>query len=71
MRPSILIVDDEEGIRQSLTSVLRDEGFLADAVESGEACLESLTRKQWDVLLLDIWLPGMDGLQVLDPAKSL
>jgi two-component system nitrogen regulation response regulator NtrX len=71
MRPSILIVDDEEGIRQSLTSVLRDEGFHADAVESGEACLESLTRKRWDALLLDIWLPGMDGLQVLEKIREL
>jgi two-component system nitrogen regulation response regulator NtrX len=71
MRPSILIVDDEEGIRQSLTSVLRDEGYDVEAVESGEACLESLTRKGWDALLLDIWLPGMDGLQVLEKVRGL
>jgi two-component system, NtrC family, nitrogen regulation response regulator NtrX len=71
MRPSILIVDDEEGIRQSLTSILHDEGFQADAVESGEACLEALTRKRWDAMLLDIWLPGMDGLQVLEKVREL
>ena len=71
MQPSILIVDDEEGIRQSLTSVLRDEGFHAEAVESGEACLESLSRRRWDAVLLDIWLPGMDGLQVLEKVRAL
>ncbi len=71
MRPSVLIVDDEEGIRQSLVSVLRDEGFRVDAVESGEACLESLARKKCDVLLLDIWLPRMDGLQVLEKIRGL
>src|SRR5262245_51559655 len=71
MRPSILIVDDEEGIRQSLVSLLRDEGYRVDAVESGEACLDALGRKGWDVLLLDIWLPGIDGLEVLEKIRGL
>ena len=63
--PSILIVDDEPGIRSSLGGVLRDEGYEVDAVESGEACLERLNHQAYDVVLLDIWLPGMDGLATL------
>jgi len=71
MRHSVLIVDDEEGIRQSLASVLRDEGYHAEAVESGEACLDFLAKKSCDVILLDIWLPGIDGLQALEKIRAL
>jgi two-component system nitrogen regulation response regulator NtrX len=63
--PRILIVDDEPLIRQSLAGVLEDEGYQAQAVESGEACLEELARAGWDLVLLDVWLPGMDGLETL------
>src|SRR5215216_2666569 len=60
--PSILLVDDEPGVRSALGGVLRDEGYDVDAVDSGEACLERLGRQGYDVVVLDIWLPGMDGL---------
>jgi two-component system nitrogen regulation response regulator NtrX len=63
--PSILIVDDEPGVRSALGGVLRDEGYTVDAVESGEACLDRLGRRAFDVVVLDIWLPGMDGLATL------
>src|SRR5687768_9758975 len=63
--PSILIVDDEPGVRSALGGVLRDEGYEVDAVDSGELCLERLARQEYDVVLLDIWLPGMDGLATL------
>ena len=72
MKPySVLIVDDEPGIRESLTSVLEDEGYAADAVESGEACLEFLAAHKCDLVLLDIWLPGMDGIQALEQIQAL
>jgi two-component system, NtrC family, nitrogen regulation response regulator NtrX len=71
MKHSVLIVDDELGIRESLTGVLQDEGYLVDAVESGEACLELLAGKIFDVVMLDIWLPGMDGLETLEKIGSL
>ena len=45
--------------------MLRDEGYDVDAVDSGEACLERLARQTYDVVVLDIWLPGMDGLATL------
>ena len=63
--PSILIVDDEPGVRSALTGVLRDEGYDVDSAESGEACLERLATQVYDVVVLDIWLPGMDGLATL------
>src|SRR5215475_6966483 len=63
--PSILLVDDEPGVRSALGGVLRDEGYEVDAVDSGEACLERLGRQAYDVVVLDIWLPGIDGLATL------
>ena len=67
---NILIVDDEAGIRQSLKGVLEDEGYKVAAVESGESCLETLRRRSFDVILLDIWLPGMDGLETLEKIRD-
>jgi len=61
----VLIVDDEPGIRESLRGVLEDEGCACEAVESGEQCIEELQRHAYDVVLLDVWLPGMDGLETL------
>ena len=65
MKPTILIVDDEPGVRSALSGVLRDEGYAVEAVSSGEACLERLTRGPVDLIVLDVWLPGMDGLATL------
>jgi two-component system, NtrC family, nitrogen regulation response regulator NtrX len=65
MKPTILIVDDEPGVRSSLGGVLRDEGYTVEAVSSGEACLERVTRGSLDLIILDVWLPGMDGLATL------
>lgn len=67
---SILIVDDEAGVRSSLAGVLRDEGYTVDAVDSGEACLEQVTQQSYDAILLDIWLPGMDGLATLERLRE-
>jgi two-component system nitrogen regulation response regulator NtrX len=65
MAHSILIVDDESGIRQSLGSVLREEGYRVEAVSSGEECLRAVGQASFDLILLDVWLPGMDGLETL------
>jgi two-component system nitrogen regulation response regulator NtrX len=65
MKPTILVVDDEPGVRSSLTGVLRDEGYTVESAPSGEACLERVTRGAVDLILLDVWLPGMDGLATL------
>jgi len=69
--PNILIVDDESAIRESLRGVLEDEGYRVTDAASGEACLDQLQQKSFDVVLLDIWLPGMDGLQTLEQIREL
>jgi len=71
MAHSILIVDDEPGIRQSLTGVLEDEGFRVDAVASGEDCLRLCEKRLFSCVLLDVWLPGIDGLETLTRLKGI
>src|ERR1700726_756624 len=72
MRPNqILIVDDEPLIRQSLIGVLEDEGYQAEGVATGEACLEALRTRTYDLILLDIWLPGMDGMETLTRIQEI
>ena len=68
---NLLIVDDESAIRESLQGVFEDEGYVASAAASGEACLELLRTRHFDVVLLDIWLPGMDGLETLQKIREL
>jgi two-component system, NtrC family, nitrogen regulation response regulator NtrX len=69
--PKVLVVDDEAGIRQSLCGVLSDENYQCNAVGSAEACLEELERESYEAVLLDIWLPGMDGLSALSFIQEL
>jgi two-component system nitrogen regulation response regulator NtrX len=65
MAANILIIDDEETIRLSLRGILEDEGFSVVEAESGEQGLELLGTDIPDLVFLDIWLPGMDGLDAL------
>lgn len=63
---SILIVDDEPGIRATLTGVLEDEGFAVETAATGEACLKLAKEQNFACILLDIWLgKGIDGLETL------
>jgi two-component system, NtrC family, nitrogen regulation response regulator NtrX len=72
MKPAcILIVDDEPDIRRSLSGVLEDEGYEPHAVDSGEACLEELKRHPCELVLLDVWLPGMDGMEALSRIQEI
>ena len=68
---SILVVDDERDIRESLKGILEDEGYKVLLAASGEACLEELKKRSCEVILLDIWLPGMDGLDTLARVREL
>jgi two-component system nitrogen regulation response regulator NtrX len=70
MAATILIVDDESGIRESLGALLRDEGYEVEAVASGEECLERIGQQNFDLILLDVWLKKMDGLETLEQIQT-
>ncbi len=61
----ILIVDDDAGLRESLAETIRDLGHEPALAEHGEAALAVLTRQLCDAVLLDLRMPGMDGIEVL------
>src|SRR3989304_289978 len=67
---SILVGDDAGGIPSSLQAILREEGWQADAVATGEECVKAAAKKSYDLILLDVWLPGMDGLEALRRLKE-
>jgi len=70
-KPHLLVVDDEAGIRESLSLILRDEGYHVDAVGSAEEALERAASGQLEVILLDVWLPGIDGLEALSRLQAM
>src|SRR4030081_294779 len=69
-RPHLLVVDDEPGIRESLSSILQDEGYEVDSVASAEEALDRASTGEIEVILLDVWLPGMDGLEALSRLQA-
>ncbi|MGH9442930.1 MAG: sigma-54-dependent transcriptional regulator [Thermoanaerobaculia bacterium] len=62
----VLVIDDERGIRQTLTQILGDEGYAVEAVAEGTEALERLSRESFDLVFLDVWLKDKDGLAILD-----
>ncbi len=70
MPNSVLVVDDEEGIRQTLSGVLEDEGLAVETVGSGEECLAAFESRLFSCVLLDVWLPGIDGIETLERIKT-
>ncbi len=66
----VLVVDDEQGIRQVLEDVLGDEGYQVTSVENGFQALEVLARETIDLVILDVWLPNMGGIDVLKRVKQ-
>ena len=66
----ILITDDEPSIRETLAQILEDEGHKTVLCESGEEAIAQLARDEFDAMLLDLWLPGIDGLSVLERVRS-
>jgi DNA-binding NtrC family response regulator len=69
-RGTILVVEDEEGVRDSLVEVLREEGYQAVATENGDAALELIQEQEFDLVLSDLRLPGADGLTILRRARE-
>ncbi|BDG07378.1 sigma-54-dependent transcriptional regulator [Anaeromyxobacter paludicola] len=69
-RTRILVVDDEEIVRESLGGWLEKDGFFVQSVPDGKSAVEALEKERWSILLTDLKMPGMDGLQVLEEAKK-
>ena len=66
----ILITDDEPSIRETLSQILADEGHRTTLCETGEEAIAQLARDEFDLVLLDLWLPGIDGLSVLERVRG-
>jgi len=66
----ILVVDDEAGVRSSLSGILEDEGYRVEAVSSAEKGLSRLSAEPYDLVMLDIWLPEMDGMEALEKIRA-
>jgi DNA-binding response OmpR family regulator len=71
MKARILVVDDEETMRRSLADILRLEGYQVLAVSNGNAAVDCIKREAYDLILLDLKMPGMDGLEVLRIATKV
>jgi len=69
-QPKILIVDDEQIVRESLANWLKEENYQVEAAENGPLALEKIRQYSFQVVLLDLKMPGMDGLQVLTEIKK-
>ncbi|MFN2443635.1 MAG: sigma-54-dependent transcriptional regulator [Thermoanaerobaculia bacterium] len=67
----ILIIDDEPAIRETLRDILEDEGHKATPCESAEEGLAAYAREDFDLVLLDVWLPGIDGLALLERIRAV
>src|SRR5436189_1308958 len=66
----ILIIDDEVSIRTTLAHILHDEGHQTTLCESGEAAIPQFAREEFDLVFLDLWLPGIDGMTVLERLRA-
>ena len=70
MADLVLIVDDDKAVSTMLYKVMGSNGMQAETADSGEACLAMLKQKQYDLILLDINLSGMDGFQVIQQIRQ-
>jgi len=67
----VLIVDDEEGIRETLSDIFKDEGYDVITASSGEEAIKLLKENSPDIVFLDVWLSGIDGIETMKELKSL
>jgi len=70
-KPRILVVDDEEPMRASLRDWLKEDGYEVGVAASGMEAVEAVTKDVWEVILLDLKMPGMDGIETLKKLKEI
>jgi CheY-like chemotaxis protein len=68
---NILVVEDEKALSHALELKLEHEGFTVTVVSNGQECLDAVSAQQYDVILLDLIMPIMDGFQVLEHLQQL
>jgi two-component system nitrogen regulation response regulator NtrX len=71
MNAHVMIVDDEQAIRESLQGLLEDEGYLVSSAPSGEEAVARFRKQPVDCVLLDIWMPGIDGLETMTRLRQI
>ena len=67
----IMVVEDEQYLRELYVQILQQEGYVVDIAEDGEQALAKLTQNEYDLILLDVILPKMDGLQILEKLSKM
>ena len=70
MNKTVMVVDDEKSILDAVTDILEDEGFSVKVARDGQTALAGIRDELPSIVLLDIWMPGMDGIEVLEAVKS-
>ena len=65
----VLVIDDERAVRETLSQILTDEGYVVTAAGSGEEGLRRLSEEPYDLVFLDVWLRDRDGLSILEAAR--
>jgi len=67
---NILVVDDDKSVRSTFSSVLRQEGYRVTAVKNGYEAIKAIDEESFDLALVDLGMPGMDGIEVLEKIKT-
>ncbi|MEQ9619612.1 MAG: response regulator [Deltaproteobacteria bacterium] len=71
MSKRILVIDDDKFVRESFVFVLEDEGYSLDTADSGEKGVEKLSAQKYDLVFLDLKMPGMDGIETLGELRKI
>ncbi len=69
-KPTVLVIDDEEGIRKLLTTVLNENEYLADSAKNGQEAIMKINEKYYNIALIDIILPDINGVELLTKIKE-